>query len=120
MWRETLEGKIILNRNGTSIKLMTEVLPISLAVKNFPEQGAGSSYALSSARPPAFAGEYDLTTLASVREAALSSGGRRSAVPESIPEVKKPTDRIPRLNRTDKVDSCLLTRDSKNPRLALT
>ena len=42
--------------------------PISLAVKNFSERGVGSSYAVRPARSPALAGEYDLTTLTSVRD----------------------------------------------------
>jgi len=104
---------MILKRNGTITKLMTEAFPLTLAVKS-PKRGGGSSYALSSTRPSALAREYDFATPASVRDAVLTRGGKCSVVQENVPRMKKPRDRSPKLNTTDKVHNCLLTRDINN------
>ena len=105
---------MILKKSGTTMKLRRKTSVVSFAAKKLPERGVSSPY-LSRTKPPSvFAGESNLTALASACEAAFSRGGTYWLVQEKVPLVNRPRERNSRLNKTDKANAVFLTRDIKN------
>ena len=101
---------MILQKNGLAKKLRAEISRLSFEVKKVPERDVGSPLLPETKTSSVFAGEANLTVVASVCVATRIYW----LLKEKLPLVHSPRERNSRVNRTARAASFFFTRDIKN------